>query len=100
MIRAGKAVLDAMQQHDMVPEVQKAGSRALFQLASGSASNKKSLYQKDAISILLKSVENHREAARSSEGIARKRLYTLFFMCSFSSSACWQQSKVFILCIL
>lgn len=61
MIRAGKAVLDAMQQHAMVPEVQKAGSRALFQLASGSASNKKNLYQKDAVNILLKSVENHRE---------------------------------------
>lgn len=86
MIRAGKAVLDAMQQHAMVPEVQKAGSRALFQLASGSASNKKNLYQKDAVNILLKSVENHREAARSSEGIAKKKVSHLI-----SPSAFWQQ---------
>ena len=82
MIRAGTAVLDAMQQHSMVPEVQKAGSRALFQLASGSASNKKSLYEKDAVNILLKSVENHREAARNFvRGLPRKAFTHVFTIC-------------------
>jgi len=56
---ACEAVLKAMQQHPTESTVQRAASRALFNLVSGCGDNKLFFAKRQALSLLLKSVLEH-----------------------------------------
>ena len=63
MEKARKAVLKAMQQHPTESTVQRAASRALFNLVSGSVENKMFFAKEQALSLLLQSVQRHEHAS-------------------------------------
>ena len=59
MEMAREAVLQAMQEHPTESTVQRAASRALFNLVCGCVDNKVFFAKRQALSLLLKSVLEH-----------------------------------------